>query len=442
MRFLAGADIQKKVRTIGSRDGEVLAAVAYWGKGAAKRTGLAKHRRPADVRIICDLMSGACNPNEVDDLKKLGFRVKTLNHLHAKVWIGGDNIIVGSANASQNGLLGEGERAADANVEAAVLLHDPTLARAIRAWFEEQWCASDEIKDRHLDEARRIWKRRQRSGGRGFTSPLTEEMTNPDSRDQFSGLRLLAYLNEGASREADNYFSKNAGKHYTDDERQDLGDEKPWYEWPLGDPEWSHPPGTVFADFSCSKEGGQFTFNGLWQVRHSPSIDLKKTRLTLLNPLPHFNGYSPSPDEKEAFALRIRETVAQLGHRTDEYGDYIDEKFLDFWNKERTELRQRLVARVADAAGELSHAGRFDPSITLLAIRACARDPEWLTGYARFVGGDPYRHSNPLKKRINPGFAKSVKARLGARNQVDRNGRSVTEDVEGEIIQRYTLLAK
>ncbi len=161
-----------------------------------------------------------------------------------------------------------------------------------------------------------------------------------------------------------------------------------------------------------------------------------------MNPLPHFNGYSPSPNEKAAFALRIQETVAQLGHRTDDYGSYIDENFLKFWNMERAELRQRLVARVADAAGKLSRAGRFDPSITLLAIGACTKDLEWLNDYARFVGGNVYQHNNPLKKQINPSLAKTVKARLGAENQVDRNGRSVTKDVEGEIIQSYTLLTK
>ena len=212
MRFLAGADIQTQVRMIGFRTGEVMAAVAYWGRGGAERTGLTEHGSPASVRIICDLLSGACNPNEVERLKKLGFCVKTLDRLHAKVWIGGDDVIVGSANASQNGLLGEGERAADANVEAAVLLHDQTLAREIVAWFEEQWCASDEIDDRHLDEARQIWKRRQRSGGRGFTSPLIQEMTNPGSRNRFSRFRLLAYLDEGPGREAERYFSENAGK--------------------------------------------------------------------------------------------------------------------------------------------------------------------------------------------------------------------------------------
>ena len=179
MNFLTGVDIQTQVRTITSRSGEVMAAVAYWGIGAAERTGLSGHEDPASVRIICDLLSGACNPKEIQALQERGFSVKTLDRLHAKVWIGGDDVIVGSANASQNGLLGEGEQAADANVEAAVMSHDPAFARRLAAWFEIQWDASTEIEKRHLVRARQIWKRHRRSGGRGFTSTLGEKIRNP-----------------------------------------------------------------------------------------------------------------------------------------------------------------------------------------------------------------------------------------------------------------------
>ena len=77
-----------------------MAAVAYWGKDATKRTGLAEHPNRAEVRVICDLLSGACNPNEIEELTRIGVQVKTLDRLHAKVWISGHDVIVGSANAS------------------------------------------------------------------------------------------------------------------------------------------------------------------------------------------------------------------------------------------------------------------------------------------------------------------------------------------------------
>ena len=442
MQFLTGVDIQTQVRTIASRTGKIMAAVAYWGKGAAERTGLSGHEDPASVRIICDLLSGACNPNEIEALQQFGFTVKTLDRLHAKVWIGGDDVIVGSANASQNGLLGEGEQAANANVEAAVMSHDPALASRLAAWFELQWDASTEIETRHLVRARQIWNRHRRSGGRGFTSTLGEKILNPGPLDRFSALRLIAYPDEGESPEAKRFVSKNAHFYYTDEELEQVSADSPFYEWPLASPEWSHKPGTVFADFNCPAEGGQFTFTGFWQIRDCPSIPLKTARITLLTKLPHFDGYPFPGREHVALARRIRAYVAERGYRTDAFGSYIDENFLEFFDPERPDLHRRLVAQVAEAARELCRAGQFGPRIILHAIKACEEDPEWRAAYARFVGGDIYQTGNDLKQQINREFGRSVKAATRAHVQKDEHRRPIRDSVEGEIIQSYTLLKK
>ena len=442
MQFLTGVDIQNQVRTIASRSGKVMAAVAYWGKGAAERTGLAEHEDPASVRIICDLLSGACNPNEIEALQQLGFSVKTLDRLHAKVWIGGNDVIVGSANASQNGLLGEGEKAAEANVEAAVMSRDRALARRLAAWFELQWDASTEIEKRHLIRARQIWKRHRRSGGRGFTSTLGKRILNPGPLNRFSALRLIAYHHEDASPEAEKFVRENAPRYYSDEELKDIGPFIPFYEWPVADPEWSHKPGTVFADFSCPAEGERFRFNGFWQIRECPSIRLKKTRITLLTKLPDFEGYPFPPREQAALARRIRAHVEQRGYHADAFGSYIDSNFLEFSDPERPALHRRLVAQVAEAARELCRAGRFGPKIILHAIQACSEDPGWRAAYSRFVGGDIYQAGNELKQQINREFGRSVKAATQAHVQKDKSGRPVRETVEGEIIQSYTLLKK
>ena len=442
MHFLTGVDIQNQVRTITSRSGEVMAAVAYWGKGAAERTGLSGHQDPTCVRIICDLLSGACNPNEIQALQQLGFSIKTLDRLHAKVWIGGDDVIVGSANASQNGLLGEGEKAADANVEAAVLSHDPGLARRLAAWFELQWGASSDIEKRHLVRARQIWKRHRQSGGRGFTSTLGEKIRNPGPLDRFSALRLVAYLDEDVSTEAEDFVSKDARRYYTNEEWEEWAADYPFYEWTLGSPEWPHKPGTVFADFSCPPDGGRFSFNGFWQIRDCPSIRLKRTRITLLTKLPHFDGYPFPRREQTALARRIRAHVEKRGYRPDAFGWYIDSNFLEFFDPARPALRQRLVAQVAETARELCRAGRFGPKIILHTIQACTEDPDWRAAYARFVGGDIYQTGNDLKQQINREFGRSVKAAAGAHVQKDKIGRPIRDEVEGEIIQSYTLLKK
>ena len=439
MRFLSGPGIQAQVRRLASRSGEVMAAVAYWGKGASERTGLTDNDRPAGVRVICDLLSGACNPVEIETLVSLGVSVRTLDRLHAKVWIAGDNIIVGSANASHNGLPGDDDEAAGASIEAAVLSRDPLLARQLAAWFEEQWCASSKIEQWHLDQARDIWSRRRRTGGRGFTTPLTDKLRQPDLFDRFAGLRLLAYLGENVSQEAAKFVEENYGGYFTDEEWQDFGDDNPWYEWCLGHPEWGHPPGTVFADFSRASKSEEFTFNGFWQIRDCPDIKLKKVRLTLLTKHPHFNGYSLSPEEQVAIARRIQEVVAERNHEPDDFGSYIDENLLEFWDPDRDELRQRLLAQIAQAAQELCRSDQFAPDLTLHAIRVCKEDPEWLAGYARFVGGDIYGDHNPLKRRINPDFGSRVKDAVGAEDRKDGNGNPVSRRVKNEIIQSYTL---
>ncbi len=161
-------------------------------------------------------------------------------------------------------------------------------------------------------------------------------MQKPDSRDHFSSLRLIAYLEEGVGEEADEFVGRNAGLYYTDDQWQEFGDEKPWYEWPRADPEWPHTPGTVFADFSCPVEGGEFAFNGFWQIRQGPNILLEGTRLTLLTKLPHFAGYSLSRHEQATLASMIRRVVAQLNNEPDDFGSYIDESLLEFWEREHT----------------------------------------------------------------------------------------------------------
>lgn len=140
-------------------------AVAYWGKDGAKHTGIA-NRVPPDrenVRIICDLNSGACNPSEIRKLMKLGYEVKTLDHLHAKVWIGETSVILGSANASTSGLADD--RQLGSNIEAALLVQDPKLAQVLRTWFDGMWCDNHrtaDIDDACLREAEKVWEQRRK----------------------------------------------------------------------------------------------------------------------------------------------------------------------------------------------------------------------------------------------------------------------------------------
>lgn len=168
MDFLTGTAIQQAVQAIMSRPGDVMAAVSYWGKHGEKRTGLKSKKNPRRARIICDLDDVACNPFAVAGLLKRQIRVKTLRRLHAKVWISGDDVILGSANASGAAL----PRKPDdrkANVEAVFEINCRDRAQQVREWFEARWKDAREINDAHLERAKRRWKDAQ--AGKRHTRP-------------------------------------------------------------------------------------------------------------------------------------------------------------------------------------------------------------------------------------------------------------------------------
>jgi hypothetical protein len=124
-----------KIVELISNSGEIDCAVAFWGRGA---TDLFPSTREKSIRIICDLMSGACNPAVIRDLMKLGAEIKKAEGMHAKIYWTQTGAIFGSANASTNGL-GEEDVETSNQAEAAVYTDEPEVLREAAAWFNEQW---------------------------------------------------------------------------------------------------------------------------------------------------------------------------------------------------------------------------------------------------------------------------------------------------------------
>ena len=94
-------------------------AVAYFGKGAMQRLGL---KAPKGARILCDFWSGCCNPFEIELLIRGGADIRDSRGLNAKVYIGSEEAVVASANASANGLGLEGDEVTDRPPPSAVNL--------------------------------------------------------------------------------------------------------------------------------------------------------------------------------------------------------------------------------------------------------------------------------------------------------------------------------
>lgn len=133
--FLSASECRAEVRRMLASNGPIQAAVAYWGKGAIKDLGIHKG---LDFRAVCDVRSGGCNTDVVEELLRLfgPNRILTHDRFHAKVWLAQGTLIIGSSNASSNGLGFEGHET-DSLVEANMLVKDPKMVKTVREWMEK-----------------------------------------------------------------------------------------------------------------------------------------------------------------------------------------------------------------------------------------------------------------------------------------------------------------
>lgn len=116
-------------------------AVPFWGKGAVETLGL---QAGSGVRVICNLNHPGCNPDVIEQLQRLKIKVRTHSRLHAKIYATPNVAIVGSSNASSNGLTEEGDSALGW-IEANVLSSEIDFVTDVLHLFETIW-NSDETR--------------------------------------------------------------------------------------------------------------------------------------------------------------------------------------------------------------------------------------------------------------------------------------------------------
>lgn len=117
--------------------GESRIAIAFWGTGAVQALSLNRVAHP--VRVLVNAETGGSNPDELEKLRRCR-RVSFRSHgkLHAKVVIGPDAMVVGSANASANGLGLEGSEVTSWK-EAVVRSRDRDQLIVAKDWFDSLW---------------------------------------------------------------------------------------------------------------------------------------------------------------------------------------------------------------------------------------------------------------------------------------------------------------
>lgn len=156
--FIDGSSYSDAARALASHEDPVDMAVAYVGSGAAEQLG-GGHKA---TRILCDLLSGGTNPNEVAKIQALaGVQIRHVDNLHAKVMLAPSYALVGSANFSDNGV-GWHDGMPGNLIEAGCRVTDDVQLDHIRTWFKRYWELSEEITADLLSQASINWARRQR----------------------------------------------------------------------------------------------------------------------------------------------------------------------------------------------------------------------------------------------------------------------------------------
>lgn len=177
-------------------------AVAFWGAGSANNL---KIEATAEAKVLCNLESGCCDPVEIEKLKNMdGVKVRTHSSLHAKVYLSPIGALVGSSNASTNGLALDGESLRGWR-EANLLVKDEPLLNDLNKWFTERWAEGRNITKPMLAAARMKWADRKRRGviGEHSEKGLTLLGSALRSPEEYDYLPIYIALHKAApSKEA------------------------------------------------------------------------------------------------------------------------------------------------------------------------------------------------------------------------------------------------
>jgi hypothetical protein len=140
-------------------------AIAYWGSESLKLLHLNSKKR--NVRVLCCLKGGKSDPAVIG---RFGDHARQHDKLHAKMIWTRYGAVVGSANASSNGLPEE-EYSGVGLIEASVFIKEAVALKEIERWFDGQYNSArritkSDLKSAELERNRRLW-----TGGRGSRQP-------------------------------------------------------------------------------------------------------------------------------------------------------------------------------------------------------------------------------------------------------------------------------
>lgn len=275
MKFLETRDTIPEIRKLLESGSPVRAAVSYWGDGAIDSLGITED---SDLIIVCDILSGGCNPTEIRKLLSIlgRTRVLTFDGLHSKVWLGAGFGILGSSNASANGLGFEGNEAASL-VEANLVFDAPAALASMGKWWSGRIRRdAREITESDLRRAKNLRDRQRK------VRPLTRHP------DLLTGLRA----------EPESYKDRGlyvwVWKHGTvgdwfdealEQAQEQFGADVEAWQWDEEPP----PPGSFVIDFNSEFDPPQF--GGIYRIlADQPIYQARRGNLLLCMKVNAFEG--------------------------------------------------------------------------------------------------------------------------------------------------------
>jgi PLD-like domain len=331
---------------LSSKADQAKLAVAYWGEGAARELGLSK--RTVSTRIICDLWSGRCNPDEIKSLLSYGAIIRTLDKLHAKVYWTPTVVVIGSNNASTNGLGFEGSEARS-NVELSAAIYDREFVETVRNWFEEQWAKSEPVDCESAEDARPFWEAAQRDRPTQSSKTLLRGLAQGSLRLRNASIWVAAHSGIPPERPVQRVFQNEGRRRYTDRELREVQDYYPYYQDTSGC--WPVEPGHVILDFELKIRSGLPEFGGMWRVRSDPFIAAPterypRSRIVLCDMINDYRGMRLPQREAALIGKAISAHLKACKRRSSDtcpgYYDFLLWKALKaFWEEHKSRLSQK-----------------------------------------------------------------------------------------------------
>jgi hypothetical protein len=301
LSFLDEVQALKAIRRLFNVARTAKIAVAFWGDGAVASLGL--DRSGLDIDVICNLDSGACNPIEIDRLRRLGphASVRSDPRLHGKVYWTPDGVVVGSSNASTNGLAVEIGLSgwAEANIQS----NDQEIIDASLAWFETRKQNAYEITDGQIVLATQLWNDRFQSAPAGLklAGDIGAAVRSSPHHPVWLSVKLAVYC-EGFSREGRRALKE---ERLTNPILRGMDAYESWHD--------EIQAGDWLLDFEV--DGSQGAFGGYWSVP-TPKLETKLMTYVSKRPavrLPGFGALTLSKSDLTKLQKAVPTFVQKFG---------------------------------------------------------------------------------------------------------------------------------